>query len=93
MRGYDIGSFSTAECPQSNTGACPAFDRLLGSRLFVGNLELRFPLLGVLGLGNGYYGGFPIEAALFADGGVAYCQGGNAFFCNGDNKLNNTVAY
>ena len=85
VRGYDIGSFSTAECPQS-TGACPAFDRLLGSRLFVGNLELRFPLLGVLGLGNGYYGAFPIEAALFADGGVAYCQGGKASFCSGDNK-------
>jgi len=37
-------------------------------------------------LGNGYYGAFPIEAAFFADGGVAYCQGGKASFCSGDNK-------
>jgi Tol biopolymer transport system component len=85
VRGYDIGSFSINECPPGTT-ACPSFDRLLGSRLFVGNLELRFPLLGVLGIGNGYYGAFPIEAALFADGGLAYCTGNNANFCIGDNK-------
>jgi len=85
IRGYDIGSFSANECPQNGT-TCPAFDRLLGSRLLVGNLELRFPLLGVLGLGSGYYGAFPIEAALFADGGLAYCPGDNPAFCTGDNQ-------
>jgi surface antigen Omp85-like protein/WD40 repeat protein len=84
IRGYDIGSFGTNECLAGGS-ACPAFDRLLGSRLFVGNLELRFPLLGVLGIGNGYYGAFPIEAALFADGGLAYCTGNAANFCTGDN--------
>ncbi len=85
IRGYDIGSFSANECPQNGTN-CPAFDRLLGSRLLIGNLELRFPLLGVLGLGSGYYGAFPIEAALFADGGLAYCPGDNPAFCSGDNQ-------
>src|SRR5436190_9812562 len=71
IRGYDIGSFSANECPQNGTN-CPAFDRLLGSRLLIGNLELRFPLLGVLGLGSGYYGAFPIEMAVFGDGGLAW---------------------
>ena len=92
MRGYDYGSFSAAECP-INSNTCPAFDRLLGSRLLVGNLELRFPLLGVLGVGSGYYGAFPIEAALFADGGVAYCSGNNALFCNGDNRAVSSAGF
>ena len=72
VRGYDQGSFSTGECPTSVALGCPAFDRLLGSRLLVANLELRFPLLGVLGLGSGYYGAFPIELAVFGDGGLAW---------------------
>jgi len=71
VRGYDIGSFSAAECPATGT-TCPAFDRLLGTRILVGNVEARFPLLGVLGVGSGYYGALPIEAALFADAGVAW---------------------
>jgi Tol biopolymer transport system component len=86
VRGYDIGSFSVRECPASGATACPAFDRLLGSQLFVGNLELRFPLLGALGLGQGYYGALPIEAALFADGGLARCPGNHPTFCVGDNQ-------
>jgi len=96
VRGYDYGSFSAAECPATSTATtttCPAFDRLLGSRLFVGNLELRFPLLGVLGVGSGYYGAFPIEAALFADGGVAYCGGNNTLFCMGDNRAVSSAGF
>jgi len=87
VRGYDIGSFDPTECPQSATPqVCPAFDRLLGSRLLVGNIELRFPLLGLLHAGSGYYGAFPIEAAIFADGGQAYCSGNTPSFCTGDNQ-------
>lgn len=71
VRGYDYNSFSAAECPSSGT-SCPAFDRLFGSRILLGNVEARFPLLGVLGLGSGYYGAFPIEAGVFADAGVAW---------------------
>lgn len=71
VRGYDYNSFSAAECPSSGS-SCPAFDRLFGSRLLVGNIEARFPLLGVLGLGSGYYGALPIEAGIFADAGVAW---------------------
>jgi WD40 repeat protein len=85
VRGYDIGSFNAIECQASGTTSCPAFDRLLGSRVAVGNLELRWPLFGLLHLGSGYYGAFPIETAIFADGGVAYCDHTNPLFCTGDN--------
>ena len=43
-------------------------DDLLGSRLLVGNLEVRFPLFGVLSR-QIEYGMFPIDAFVFADGG------------------------
>jgi WD40-like Beta Propeller Repeat len=72
VRGYNVSSFNTSECVGSTTGTCPVFDRLVGSRILVGNLEARVPLLGLLGLGHGYYGAFPIEAAAFVDGGVAW---------------------
>jgi hypothetical protein len=74
VRGYDFGSFDASECKPTTAdpNACPVFDRLLGSRMVVGNAELRFPLLGVLGVGSGYYGAFPLELALFGDGGLAW---------------------
>jgi Tol biopolymer transport system component len=75
VRGYNFGSFDASECqpgPGDDPNSCPVFDQLLGSRIVVGNAELRFPLLGALGLGSGYYGAFPIELALFGDGGLAW---------------------
>ncbi|HTD69615.1 MAG TPA: basic secretory protein-like protein [Gemmatimonadales bacterium] len=75
VRGYDNGSFDPNECPAATTpSGCPVFDRLLGSRMLLANAELRFPLFGVLGIGGGYYGAFPLEAAIFADAGVAWTQ-------------------
>ncbi|MGH7546554.1 MAG: BamA/TamA family outer membrane protein [Gemmatimonadales bacterium] len=72
VRGYDVGSFDPGECPTTAGAGCPVFDQLLGSRLLVGNVELRFPLFGLLGVGDGYYGILPVEAALFYDAGVAW---------------------
>ena len=53
VRGYGYGSFKRREChpPRHRPNGCPVFDQLLGSRMVVGNLELRFPLFGVLGVG------------------------------------------
>ncbi len=79
VRGYDYNSLGASE------GAI--YNELVGTRLLVGNLELRFPLLGVLGLGHGYYGAFPIEAAIFGDGGVAWSQGQSPAFLGGSNKV------
>jgi Tol biopolymer transport system component len=86
VRGYNLNSFSAAECP-SDAAGCPVFDQLLGSRLLVGNLELRFPPLGVLGVGRGYYGAAPIELALFADAGVAWTDAHRAALFGGDREL------
>jgi len=75
VRGYDYNSFAASECVATPTDPCPVYDNLVGTRLLVGNLELRFPLFGVLGLGSGYYGVLPVEAAIFGDAGVAWHQG------------------
>ena len=85
VRGYDYNSVLN-DC-QSNVGnACTVYNHLFGSRILVGNLELRFPLLGVLGLGHGYYGAFPIEGAVFADAGVAWNRGAEPSFLGGNVK-------
>ncbi len=94
VRGYSDGSFQASDCVPQGTDPCPAFSQLLGSRIAMANLELRFPLLGALGVGSGYYGFFPIEMALFADAGLAWWgdhrpgSTGNdkAFFLGGDRK-------
>jgi surface antigen Omp85-like protein/WD40 repeat protein len=89
VRGYRVGSFDAAEChpTAADPGGCPVFDRLLGSRMLVGNLELRFPLFGVLGLGSGYYGALPIDFDIFGDGGVAWNKGETpSFSSSGGNR-------
>ena len=77
VRGYSYGSFDGSECqpPPGEPNTCPVFDQLLGSRVVVGNAELRFPLFGALGIGSGYYGAFPIEFAVFGDAGLAWDNG------------------
>jgi Tol biopolymer transport system component len=75
VRGYDINTFGPSDCVPSIVSQCPAFDRLLGSRILVGNLEFRFPLLRPFGATSRMYGPIPIEVALFADGGVAWNRG------------------
>ncbi len=79
VRGYDYNSLDASEGQ--------VYDNLTGTRLLVGNLELRFPLLGVLGLGHGYYGAFPLEAAIFGDGGVAWHQGQSPSLFGGTRKV------
>ncbi len=71
IRGYDVGSFESGECAPGPSGDCESFDRLIGSRLIVGNIELRAPLWGLFG-GDNFYGPLPIEIAGFFDYGVAW---------------------
>ncbi len=75
VRGYDANSFSGSECAATPSESCPAFDRLVGSRLLVGNLELRFPLLRPFGVSQRMYGPVPLELAFFGDAGVAWNAG------------------
>jgi Tol biopolymer transport system component len=75
VRGYDFSSFGPGECTPNATSSCPEFDRLLGSRILVGNLEFRFPLLRPFGVSQRMYGPVPIEVGAFADAGVAWNRG------------------
>ena len=87
VRGYDIGSFSAAECGSGNGTTCPVFDQLIGSKILVGNIELRFPPFGLLHVGGGYYGALPVEAAIFYDAGVAWTDSAKAQIFGGTRKL------
>jgi outer membrane protein assembly factor BamA len=59
---------------------------MLGSRLLVANLELRFPLLRPFGARSGMYGPVPVEVAFFADGGVAWTQSQQPSFAGGERE-------
>ncbi len=73
VRGYNSGSFSSSEV-FSLTDPFD-YDQLFGSKVFVANVELRFPLFQILGLGKGYYGVFPLDFIAFFDAGVAWFDG------------------
>lgn len=83
IRGYDAGSFdSVADCDLAS-GGCPEFAALFGSRLLLGNAEIRFPLLGVFSR-QYRYGRLPIEGFVFADAGVAWTSAVSPRFAGGD---------
>ena len=50
------------------------YQQLFGSKMILGNLEVRFPPLGLLGIGQGLFGFLPIEMVLFGDAGLAWCS-------------------
>ncbi|HEX7185912.1 MAG TPA: BamA/TamA family outer membrane protein [Thermoanaerobaculia bacterium] len=76
VRGYEIDDIDGSECTvvPDQPDACPEFDRLIGSRIGVLNLELRFPLLGTEGFGVFQTRFLPIELSLFTDAGVAWTE-------------------
>ena len=86
VRGYNVGSLLNEECASTITGSCREFDRLVGSRMLVGNLEFRFPLLRPFGATGRMYGPVPTEVAFFADSGVAWNQGDKPSFAGGDRR-------
>jgi len=87
VRGYGVGSIRADECSAGPTGGtCEVYDRLLGSRLMVANVELRFPLLRPFGVRSGMYGPVPVEVAFFADGGVAWTDSQRPSFFGGDRE-------
>ena len=75
IRGYDPGSFDARDCPQAaspTTTSCPAFDRLVGSRIGVFNAELRIPLFGTEEFGLFNLPFVPTEISPFFDAGAAW---------------------
>ncbi len=91
VRGYDVNTLDASECPTTILSGCPAFDRLLGSRLLVANLEFRFPLLRPFGASQGMYGPLPVEVAFFADSGVAWSRGFRPEVFGGDAEMVSSV--
>jgi hypothetical protein len=58
--------------------------------MIIGNVELRFPLLGLLGLGKGYFGAWPLEFYGFFDCGIAYADSIGRWWSNpGDTDVKN----
>jgi Tol biopolymer transport system component len=72
VRGLEFGWNVVNECVTVLSAECPELNNLLGSRLAVGNLELRVPLLRPFGLSRSMYGPVPVEVAAFVDGGAAW---------------------
>src|SRR5262249_30860695 len=48
VHGYGFGSVAVAECLTPNLGNCQLLDSLTGSRMLIGNFEVRAPLFGLL---------------------------------------------
>jgi WD40 repeat protein len=70
VRGYGYNSFDFySEC--GGNPDCPAYYNLFGSKILLGNLELRFPPLGLFHAG-GPFGFLPLEMFFFGDGGLAW---------------------
>ena len=96
VRGYSYGSFTYDDCV--NTTSCPSFTKLFGSQMLVGNLELRFPPLGLFRAG-GPFGFLPLDLFLFGDAGMAWgcvpsvspsecgTRASKPFFLDGDRQL------
>jgi dipeptidyl aminopeptidase/acylaminoacyl peptidase len=84
VRGYGVNSFEAGEC--LTNASCPTFDRLSGSRMLVGNIELRFPLLRPFGVSDRMYGPLPVEVAFFLDGGVTWNGGEKPSFFQGGTR-------
>ncbi|HEV8579028.1 MAG TPA: BamA/TamA family outer membrane protein [Thermoanaerobaculia bacterium] len=76
VHGYELGDIGLSECTPlaGDEQACPEFDRLVGSKIAVANLELRMPLLGVEGYGLIRAPFLPTDLALFVDAGAAWTK-------------------
>lgn len=74
VRGYG-DRIGVAECTgaggQAGVFSCPLIEQLIGSRVAVGNLELRLPLLGGIGVVRAP-GVPPVEVGIFYDTGKAW---------------------
>ena len=78
VRGYNVNQLDASECGGGED--CAVYDRLLGSRIGVMNLEWRFPLFGTTDYGLVDFSYLPTELVAFLDGGVAWSKGDEPVF-------------
>ncbi|HKJ67574.1 MAG TPA: BamA/TamA family outer membrane protein [bacterium] len=74
IRGYEASSFLPEECPPGGF-SCVAFDRLIGDKLVIANLEFRIPLFGTDAFGLLNFPFLPTEISPFFDAGIAWNKG------------------
>jgi outer membrane protein assembly factor BamA len=86
VRGYDYNSISSSEYNSNPSYYSELYNRLTGSKILIANFELRFPLLGVLGIGPGYYGYLPLDFGAFYDAGFAWSRGEKISIFGGNQK-------
>ena len=70
VHGY---GWSSLRCRPTLEEDCNALEKLLGNRLLAGNLEVRFPVMGVLSR-EIRYGPVPIDGFLFTDAGLVWSR-------------------
>ena len=92
VRGYAANSFDLRDCPafirQPSDCPVPVFEELIGSRVLVGNLELRFPLFEGLRITDDPPPGLPwLDLALFYDAGVAWLRTDQPRFLGGGRRV------
>ena len=88
VHGYGFGTFTSADCVllPNGTTQCGVFQSLEGSRIFVGNIEVRAPLYGLF-KGDIQYGRIPVEIAGFFDAGVTWSSNTRPSFLGGTQDL------
>jgi hypothetical protein len=87
LRGYGFGSFSATECGAGQPGEeCDVFDHLIGSRLVVGNLEVRLPLASLI-TGRLEYGRIPVDIGAFVDAAVTWTSATRPALAGGTREL------
>ncbi len=76
VRGYDNANFNGFECTSFIGGSSTCNTaQLVGSRVAVANVELRFPIIRRFDLGSLPIGLPPVEGAFFYDAGLAWNTG------------------
>jgi hypothetical protein len=87
VHGYGLGSFDARDCDnRSAGGTCAVFNNLRGSGIFVANIEVRAPLLG-LRRREINYGRVPIEVAGFFDAGLVWSSDNLPSFAGGTRQI------
>jgi outer membrane protein assembly factor BamA len=74
VRGYSSNSFTSSECSQSPGQGCSVFNRLVGSRMALANVEFRIPVLGAEELALFRSKTIPTTLSPFFDAGYAWTK-------------------
>lgn len=72
VRGYNPASFESEECADSPGPGCSEFNRLIGSRMAIANIEFRIPVLGAESLALFKSRTIPTTFNIFFDAGYAW---------------------